>query len=256
MRDIKESVVESLDGTSHEIFHYLPYILQDLREIGTDPITVSELLHDFAEDEIPLKILDLGCGKGAVSVRLAKDYNCMVYGIDALPEFVESAKEFAIENGVYHNCVFSQGDIRDQYAFYHDFDVIILGAIGPVLGNVGETLKKVSGCLKSTGFVILDDGYIPDNSEFKHEKCNSQSEFLCQIKSSGFEIVSENIFSYDEMLIQNEAIYTAIKSRTAELVKMYPEKAELFEEYLLNQERENEALENHLVCGVWLLGKS
>lgn len=253
MRDIKESVVESLDGTSHEIFHYLPYILQDLREIGTDPITVSELLHDFADDEVPLKILDLGCGKGAVSVRLAKDYNCMVYGIDALPEFVESAKEFAIENGVYHKCVFSQGDIRDQYAYYHDFDVIILGAIGPVLGSVVESLKKVSGCLKSTGLVVLDDGYIPDSSEFKHDKCNSHSEFLSQIQNAGFKIVSENVFDSDEMVIQNEVIYSAIKSRIAELVNMYPEKASLFIEYLLNQEKENDALENQLVCGVWLL---
>lgn len=255
MKDLKESVVESLDGSTLEIFPYLPYLLQDIREIGTDPLTVSEMLHDHVDDFMPIKILDLGCGKGAVSARLAKDYNCLVFGIDALPEFVESAKEFAIGMGVYHKCIFTQGDIRNEYQYYKDFDIVVLGAIGPVLGNLQETLLKVSGCLKERGLVVLDDGYIPENSKYKHEKCTTRSEFINQIHSSGFEIICENLFDPNQIEEQNEAIFSAIKTRTQELIYSYPEKVSFLSDYLRDQEVENEALENELVCGVWLLQK-
>lgn len=255
MIDLKESIVESLDGSGLDIFPYLPFLLQDLREIGTDPITVSELLNDHVDDFLPLKILDLGCGKGAVSIRLAKDYNCLVFGIDALPEFVESAKEFAIGMGVYHKCIFTQGDIRNEYQYYKDFDVVILGAIGPVLGNIQETLTKVSGCLKEGGIVVLDDGYVPDDSSFTHDKCTTRTEFINQIHGAGFEIVTERVFDSNEMEEQNRFIFSAIKSRTQELISNYPEKESLLNEYLRFQETENYALEKKLVCGVWLLEK-
>lgn len=43
------------------------------------------------------KILDLACGKGAVSVILAKELGCMARGIDIISEFIDFAREKAIE---------------------------------------------------------------------------------------------------------------------------------------------------------------
>jgi 2-polyprenyl-3-methyl-5-hydroxy-6-metoxy-1,4-benzoquinol methylase len=253
MNDLKDCVVKSLDGTALEIFPFLPYLLQDLREIGTDPLLVSEMLHEHIDDIKPIKILDFGCGKGAVSVRLAKDYNCQIFGIDALPEFVESAKEFAIEKGVYDRCLFSQGDIRTQYIYYKNFDVVILGAIGPVLGNIEETLQKVSQCLKSEGIVVLDDSYIPESSDYAHERSAGKLQFFEQISQAGFEVSLEQVLDVEYIKLMNREIFSKIKYRANEMISQYPHKAKIIQDYVKQQNIENFALENNLVCSLFLL---
>ena len=52
------------------------------------------------------KVLDLACGKGAVSVRLAKELNIHFKGVDILPEFIDYAKCNAQEYGVSDLCEF------------------------------------------------------------------------------------------------------------------------------------------------------
>jgi len=50
MKNIIESVTESLDGTNQEIYPFFPYLLQDLQEFGTDPNTVSRLIGNNLKD--------------------------------------------------------------------------------------------------------------------------------------------------------------------------------------------------------------
>jgi hypothetical protein len=45
MEEIKKSVVDSLDGNNVELFQHLPYILQDLWEIGADPSIIVSLIN-------------------------------------------------------------------------------------------------------------------------------------------------------------------------------------------------------------------
>jgi ubiquinone/menaquinone biosynthesis C-methylase UbiE len=253
MKDLKESVIESLDGTSQDLFPYFPYLLQDLQEMGTDSKVVSRLVKKNIDDSNPLKILDLGCGKGAVSVRLAKDFNCKVIGIDAIHEFVESAKQLAVDEGIDNKTKFIQGDIRLLYTDYKNYDIVVLGAIGPVLGNQQETLEKITQCLKPHGFVILDDGYLLDKNDNNNDIYTTQKRFYQFIKSAGFMVVEEYIFEPEKMHQQNELIFNAIKKRAKELIEKYPSKASIFKDYLIEQETENYALENDLTCGVWLL---
>jgi ubiquinone/menaquinone biosynthesis C-methylase UbiE len=61
-----------------------------------------------------LRVLDLGCGKGAVSVKLAAALKCNCYGIDGISEFIETSKEKAKEYGVDALCCFEVGDIREE----------------------------------------------------------------------------------------------------------------------------------------------
>jgi cyclopropane fatty-acyl-phospholipid synthase-like methyltransferase len=253
MKDIKESVNESLDGSNIDLYPYLPYLLQDLYEVGTDPRMVSKIIAKNFSDPKSLKILDLGCGKGAVSIRLAKEFGCTAVGIDAIPEFVESAKRYAQEQKVNRKCHFVLGDIRKSYKNYTEFDLVVLGAIGPVLGSLHETLIKVSHCLKSSGYIILDECYTPDNSSFVYDKCGSRNQFYGFIKAGGYSVVEEMIIGMEYMQEQNRIIFDAIKRRANDLIAQHPEKSQLFSEYLIEQETENNALENELFCGIWLL---
>jgi len=131
--------------------------------------------------------------------------------------------------------------------------VIILGAIGPVLGTIAKTLSKVKQCLKESGYILLDDGFIPQMSTFKHHKCLPETQFFEQIESSGFKIVDQYIIGSSEAEESNTIIYDAIKNRADELKEKYPGLSNLFDEYLNVQAKENQAIENELICGNWLL---
>lgn len=253
--DVKSSIVASLDGSSKDILPYLPYLLKDIIEIGTDPNQVSQIIKKHIKNPNSLKVIDLGCGKGAVSVRLAKELGCEVIGIDALPDFIITAKQFALEMRVGHLCSFELGDMRELYSNYKDFDLVVLGAIGPVFGDIGKTLEKAAQCIKTDGHIILDDAYIPDGSNLKNSNYFNQSDFYKRVNKAGFTIVAEDVINPDNMWEGNEIIYKSIEKRASELIKLYPTKSQLFKDYLEEQRIENKALENDLTCGVWLLKK-
>jgi SAM-dependent methyltransferase len=252
MQEIKKSIVESLDGFDIELFSYLPYILQDLWEIGADPLIMLNLITGNISNK-NLRILDLGCGKGAVSINVAKEIECTIKGIDAMPDFIESAKKYAKEFNVEDKCDFEAGDIRIKIKELKDFDVIILGAIGSVFGDLYSTLKNLSGSLNSSGYVLLDDGYIQDESLTNYNRCLRKTDFYNQITYAGFEIVQEIIFEKDAIEDSDKIIYDSIEKRISELIKEYPDKKKLFNGYLKSQEYENYILANELITGTWLL---
>jgi len=43
-KSVKHSILESLDGDDARLFSYLPYLLQDVWEIGTSPQRLVELI--------------------------------------------------------------------------------------------------------------------------------------------------------------------------------------------------------------------
>jgi cyclopropane fatty-acyl-phospholipid synthase-like methyltransferase len=214
---------------------------------------VSKIVAKNFPEPKSLKILDLGCGKGAVSIRLAKEFGCTAVGIDAIPEFIETAKRYAQEQKINKNCYFVLGDIRKSYKNYKEFDLVVLGAIGPVLGSLHETLIKVSHCLKPSGYIILDECYTPDNSRFVNDKCVSRNQFDGFIKAGGYSVVEEMKIGMEYIQEQNRLMFNAIEKRVIELIAQHPDKKQMFIDYLTEQERENNTLENELVCGIWLL---
>lgn len=255
MKDLITSIIESLDGDANlELYPFLPYLLQDLTEIGTDPLLVEKLIRTNIGSE-PLKVLDLGCGKGAVSVHLAKVLGYHATGIDGMQEFIDSANRLATINKVAHFCSFSQGDIRNEIAKFSGFDMVILGAIGPVFGFIGRTLATISSALNPGGYVIIDDAFKEDGTLPDYDRVSTRTAFYQEITDNGFRVVDEIIIPAKAMAQSNRDIQDCICQRAEELKIKHPEKAQLFNIYIQNQEAEIETMENNLVVGIWLLGR-
>lgn len=151
MKDIILSVVESLDGDTPELSPYLHYILQDFIEIGADPVVMVQLLKEHLHPKL-LWIADPGCGKGAISVALAKEFDCLITGIEAMPEFVNSAKYNADEIGVSEKCNFYTGDLRIEMAIadmneYSDDKAIMMGSMRSRCNELSELYPQHSPIL-------------------------------------------------------------------------------------------------------------
>jgi len=244
MKSIEESIATAMDlNKDVAIVPFLPYILQDFWEMGTPSEIVIDLIKQHHKNYSKCNILDLGCGKGAVSVKLASSLKCKCHGIDGIPEFIEISKAKAEEYGVANSCRFEVGDIRKKIKKLDKYDVIILGAIGRVFGNYYKTLKTLSKNLETDGIIIIADAYIEDSSTFQHPDILSYQEILKQISQAEMELIDKAISKQSNITEEFEYL----EKRCNELKRKHPEKASIFEKYLQSQADEYNILENKVI---------
>jgi len=250
MKTLEESIAIAMDAQQDwAIIPFLPYILQDFWSLGTPPEIVINLIQKHCRVETrqatSLHVLDLGCGKGAVSIQLAAALKCNCYGIDGIPEFVEIAKEKAREYGVETLCRFEVGDVRVKIEELDTFDVIILGATGPIYDDYYTALTMLSKHLTDEGIIIIEEACIDDASTFQHPSYLFRKDLLKQFEQAGMELMDETVCKYGEMVDIAEEMKN-IGIRCNELKAKYPEKSSLFENYAQNQASEYDALENEM----------
>jgi 2-polyprenyl-3-methyl-5-hydroxy-6-metoxy-1,4-benzoquinol methylase len=250
MPNVEEKLAKSLTAETTELIPYLPYLLQDLWELGAGPKDIKELILKHISVSRNTKVLDLACGKGAVSVQLAKDLGCKVKGIDILPEFIDYAMKKAEDYSVENLCEFMVEDINQSVTNEKGYDIVILGAVGDVLGNSAETLSKLKNTVKKGGYIFIDDAYSLDDS---CEKYLSKEQWNKIFQDAGVKMVAEKIVDDNELMDINRYNQESIITRANELKKVYPEKEDIFEGYIQSQQSECDDLEGEITGITWLL---
>ena len=255
MKTLEESIAAAMDAQQDTaIIPFLPYILQDFWEIGTPTEIVINLIQNNCKNQSTLNVLDLGCGKGAVSVQLATALKCNCYGIDGISEFIETAKAKAREYEVSTLCRFEVGDVRTKIDKIDKFDIIILGATGPIFDDYYTALTALSQHLTDEGIIIVEEGYIDDMSTIQHPTYSFRKELLKQFEQAGMELVDETVGQYGEWADIAKDM-EKIVARCNELKAKYPEKSSLFENYVQNQASEYDVLENEMSGSIMVLKK-
>ncbi|UNC90820.1 class I SAM-dependent methyltransferase [Candidatus Contubernalis alkaliaceticus] len=249
MSNVEEKLAMSLTAESTELIPYLPYLLQDLWELGSSPKDIIYMVSKHINTSNKTKVLDLACGKGAVSIHLAKDLGCKVKGIDIISEFIVFADKKAQEYGVETCCEFTVGDINVAVENEKDYDIVILGAVGNVLGSPEETLIKLKSTVKNSGYIFIDDVYGKDDSDIRYP---TRAKWLMIFQNSGLRLIDEKLIDDDELRSINVEQQAFILRRANELKKIHPEKASLFESYVQSQQAECDELENE-ISGVTML---
>ncbi|WP_343210691.1 class I SAM-dependent methyltransferase [Anaerolentibacter hominis] len=255
---VKVKLAESLTSEDLEIIPYLPYLLQDFWELGSSPEEMMLFFKKYIPTGGDTKVLDLACGKGAVSVRLAKELGIKVKGIDILPEFISYAEGKAREYGVSHLCEFAVEDVNLSIDRERGYDCVIFGAVGDILGDYRQTLAKLLPAIKTGGFLLIDDAYVSDeavNSRLQFEKTYpSYNEWCKYFEESGLRLVE----CKDDMNISSDVAdkeMNWITSRANELINKYPAQKDMLERYVISQQAEYNDLRSDLIGAVWLLQK-
>lgn len=256
MSDLALSVLNSLDGTDPRLFPYLPELLLDLDDLGASPALIEQLLSGHAGLPVQARVLDLGCGKGSVSLHLLQRHPWVALGLDGLPAFVERARARAEALGLAERCRFEVADIR-AWTGEGRFDIIVLAAVGPVLGDVETTLRRLEGWLAPGGLVVVDEVYVPDGASCRNAAYNqTRGDLTASIARAGFRLLAEGQASEDGRGEENQAMFAAIRTRAASLARRHPEDRDLFEAYVASQAREFEILEREVVDVTLLLGRA
>jgi cyclopropane fatty-acyl-phospholipid synthase-like methyltransferase len=219
MSMLDEKIAKSLTAESVELIPYIPYLLQDLWELGSSPKDMLGLLKKNIAVTKETKVLDLACGKGAVSVYIAKELGCKVKGIDIIPEFIDFAVSKAKEFGVNRLCDFIVQDINESVKKEKDYDIVIYGAVGNVLGDWYETISLLKNTVKEGGFIIIDDAYGKNEAD---DKYLSKDKWLRLLADGGVVLIDEILSTDDELAGINDMQMESIEKRANELKKEIP----------------------------------
>lgn len=254
--DPDDKLAQSLSGSTAEILPFLPYLLQDLWELGTAPEDIMALIKPHVSCAGDLAILDLGCGKGAVGVRMAKALGCRVKGIDLMPSFIEYAVNKAKEWGVEQLCSFAVGDANAAVERENGYDVVIWGAVGNALGGPMDTVMKLKSAVKPGGYIVLNDAYLRDGrDDAVRFSCEYPyyREWMDIFRQADVTVVEEMTDAGDAQEDVNDRNTEAIIARADELKAAYPDRRQLFDSYVQNQLDECADLSDAIVGVIWLL---
>ncbi|HSW57207.1 MAG TPA: class I SAM-dependent methyltransferase [Dehalococcoidales bacterium] len=245
----REKLAKSLTAETTELIPFLAYLLQDLWELGSEPEDIVELITKNCPVSNKLGILDLGCGKGAVSIHLAKELGCKVKGIDIMPEFIDYAWRKAREHGVESFCNFVVEDINQSVEIEKNYDIVIFGALGDLLGNRLETILKLKEIVKPAGYIIVDESYSNNESD---DKFPTRETCLKTFKNAGVKLVAEKAIDNEKFAAINRYNQEQIIKRANELKLAHSDKTAMFDSYVESQQAECDELEGDLT-GVTIL---
>lgn len=233
---------------------YVPELLADMEELGSDAQAITGAVKNLGLPE-SATVVDLGCGKGAVAVRVAEDLNLEVLGIDLFEPFVASCRALAQSRGVSGKCRFIRGDILKLVGKVEPRDVVIMAALGDVLGPLEQTVSVVRQYARPGGYMIISDGFIKDggSSDFPgFEQYAGHDDMLARLTACGDRFVSEII---DEInLDQGEE--KLIAARAEAIAARQPGIAAQVLEYAKAQAAEYRFMDENFTGAIWVLQRS
>jgi len=238
VKSVQEKLAGSLTAEDVGLLPYLPYLLQDFWELGSEPALMADTLGPYVSGDA--YVLDLACGKGAVSVAIAKRFGLKVKAYDLIADFVDFAKDKAKEHDVSHLCDFEVGDINETISTAKDYDAVILGAVGDVLGNPSQTLDKLLRTIKQGGYILIDecflkDGKSQDDIGYDNYEYLTKNQWEELFEDKGLELVrAVYVEGIESENIDGVAGIEYITKRANELIEKHPDKREMFEAYVKN----------------------
>jgi 2-polyprenyl-3-methyl-5-hydroxy-6-metoxy-1,4-benzoquinol methylase len=238
-----------------ELVPFIPELLADFDALGSFPETIVALLRDAALPE-GSRVIDLGCGYGAVSRAIASRLGFEVTGVDMLDAFVTEARRRAEAEGVGHLCRFHCADIRDFLAEPTRYDVVLLVSVGDPLGPMDRTIGRLRERVQSGGYMIVDDGYVVDDAPRSfpgYEYLEGREQVVARLTAHGDSVVREVPVTTEETRRQNEEYTRRIAGQVRRLSRAHPEHRDAFERYLDREKRESALLEEHIACATWML---
>jgi len=258
LNDYQKNQVARGFEAAPELVPFIPYLIQDLFELGSSPEIIIEILDSLHLNK-KSKVLDLACGKGAVSINIAKQLGFACKGIDLFKPFVEIAKVKALETGVHHLCQFEVMDINKAIEKERDYDVVILASAESLLGEVDEAIGSLRQCIRLGGIIIYDGAYLNEKSSIPnpdYSVIKKYKETLKQLTSYGDEIIREVIVPSEETMKINKAYTDTIRIRANEIALIHPDKKKLLFDYVKKQEEECSIIENDITGCVWCIRKT
>jgi ubiquinone/menaquinone biosynthesis C-methylase UbiE len=252
----EQSIADSLE-VDKKLLPYIPFLLQDLWALGSSVDHIINVIGSLKLSPAQTKILDLGCGKGAVSIHIASQWGLHVVGVDRMTAFLEDARKKAGEYHVTHLCEFINQDIMEYVSTEHGFDLVILASVGGIFGSFKDTIATVRTQIRSGGYILIDDGYLRKANSLKrkgYEHYKNHEDTIEELTAFGDRLLQE-VNTTDVSLIINAEYINSIEKRGKELIDQHPALKDNIDAYIQLQAEECDVINNQMKGALWLLQK-
>ncbi|MFN0090770.1 MAG: class I SAM-dependent methyltransferase [Acidimicrobiales bacterium] len=249
-RSAEEMVAYALE-MDPELLPYALELLSDLDALGADVALIVAAVAALGLESAT--VVDLGSGKGAVSIALARELGLSVHGIELFEPFVHVARQAAAAAGAAGRCRFSHGDIVTMAGATAPVDVAVFAALGDVLGPLEVTVGIIRQYVRPGGFLVINDSCLRDGAAASFpgfEHCGTLAETRRRLIEHGDDLVAETIEADPEAGLDEGA---AIAARAQELTRRRPELGSRLRTFVDAQLAEYEYLDRHTIGAVWVL---
>lgn len=256
MRSETEMVTYALEVDS-SLLPWIPELLADFGELGSDADFIVDVLRAL---ELPAssRVVDLGCGKGAIAVAIARQLGWRVEGYELFEPFVESCRKRAAAAGVANLCRFHHGDIQKLAGRTEPADVAIFAALGDVLGPLEHTVGVIRRFVRRGGHIVICDCYIKEGgtSAFPgFEDYGSRESVRQRLQAHGDALQREVIAPADDSEAYAREM-GQIRRRAEGLIARHPELKGEVMHYVENQQQTYDYMAANVVPVTWVLQRS
>lgn len=151
------SDVKKVMSIETEMIRFLPLLDEDILNPWGKELTKVLKNLKLKPNQV---VLDLPCGKGGVSISLAKKFGVKVFGFDLLSSYVKSANLRAKKENVECLCDFKIADIRTVVKKKNSCDLLLWIAPPHLWKTAKETVKALRNQVKSGGLILIADAYL------------------------------------------------------------------------------------------------
>ena len=248
--------------TDVALLPYIPELLADLEELGSDAEVIAEVI-DTLELPDDAQVIDLGCGKGATALEVAAELDLDVLGIELFEPFVQACNQLARERKLSDKCRFIHGNILELAGRVTPADVAVFAALGDVIGRLDEAVGVVRKYVKPGGFIVVSDVFVADggtNGFPGFEQYVSHDETIRRLTASGDRLVREVLEEdeddggEDEAGADSEGLLIAARAET--IAARNPDVAAAVRAFAASQAAENDFIDANFQGAVWVLKRS
>ncbi len=249
--DQTKHLAASLDA-EEALLPFVPHLLQDLWSLGFSPEAPLRLLERNLH-EAPQHVVDLGCGKGALLIHLAKRFGWHGRGVDIVPEFIAEARRYANDWGVADALDFEVKDMGEELAEGGERNLVLFGFDSEALGALQEALARIAECVALSGHLLVDLAWARSGHS---ADLPSEAQVLDSAHAVGLQLVDREMLDPAWVATEGSRHVELIRRRVKELAIRYPEHSAAFEAYVTEQEAENQLLTKEAHCGHLLFARS
>jgi len=236
---------------------HLPFLLQDLPSLSGAHEDIIDVLTEVGLPKASA-VLELGCGRGDILIRVAKAFDAHVTGIDGHAGFVQQAREAAAAAGLSRRCRFVVGDLRGAFAETARYDALLMIAVGPVLGDMATTIGALRALTKPGGLMVIDDAYLMDGAQPPTSAYASYADRAtteAALTRFGDAIIARRERGPD-LTAFNTLTLTTVPKRAEELKAIHPELAADLDTYVARQFEEVALSDGPVVPAIWALRRA
>ncbi len=197
-------------------------------------------------------VIDLGCGKGAVSVELARRLGARVDGYEVNPSFAQSARRLAKRHGLGARCVFFTLDMRAAArATRGEYDCALALGVMPT----PEAVALARRCVRPGGLYAIDDAFFDPRfpASALPAACPTREECLAVFKARGDRLLAEWVPTPSLVRRQNDSILRRLRGAARALARAHPELAPDLREFIARQTHASRLLGGPLRPALWVV---